>query len=91
MAAQSASVKVTEPPAPELMPEVLTAEGQIIMTLVPMLEMELLIDFAAPAPISIMVITTPTPMTMPNIVSSERKTLRRRETKAARICRSKFI
>ena len=72
-------------------PEVFTADGHTIITLVPMLEIELLMDCAAPAPISIIVITTPTPITMPSIVRSERKTLRRSETNAAKICRKRSM
>ena len=83
---QSSSVSVTVPPEPELIPAVLTAEGQIIITLVPIFEMERLMDCEAPAPISIIVITTATPITMPSIVKSERRILRLSETKAARIC-----
>ena len=54
-----------------------------------MFEMEAWMDLEAPAPISIMVMTTATPMTMPSMVSRERRTLRRRETKAEPICASK--
>ena len=60
----------------------LTAAGTITRVFAPRLAMVRWMAMDAPLPISIIVITAATPMTMPSIVSIVRMTLRRSALKA---------
>jgi hypothetical protein len=78
MAAASSGESVVTLPAPKVTPPLDAAPGLIFRTLAPMLEIALRIAAEEPAPISIIAMTAPTPMTMPNVVSIARMGLRRR-------------
>ena len=81
MASASSGVMVIMVPAPWLTPAMEAAAGKITRVLAPMLAMVRWMAMEAPLPISIMVITAATPMTMPRVVSTARMTLRRRAPK----------
>jgi hypothetical protein len=69
-------------PDPWLTPLMLTAPGMITRVLAPMLAMVRWMAIVVPLPISIIEMTAATPMTIPNVVSIVRITLRQRAPKA---------
>jgi len=74
-------------PVPKVTPPVEAVPGWISRTFAPILEMPLRIACDEPAPISIMAITAPTPMTMPSVVRTARMGFRRSALSAVRIVR----
>jgi len=70
-------VRVVLLPDPKLTPPLEAAPGLKFRTLAPMLEIECRIADEDPAPISIMVMTAPTPITIPKVVNRALMGLRR--------------
>ena len=87
IASPSSGVSVVTLPAPKLTPPLAAVPGRTSRTLAPMLAMVFWMAAEEPAPISIMAMTAPTPMTMPSVVSMARIGLRRSALKAVRAVR----
>ncbi len=69
------------------MPPLAAVPGMTSSTLAPILAMLLRMAADEPAPISIMAMTAPTPMTIPSVVSSARMGLRMSAIRAVRSTR----
>ncbi len=80
----SSSERVAWAPAPSRTPETFTVPGQITMMLAPRLWICSATRAWAPAPTATMVMTAPTPITMPSMVSALRILLTRRALTAIR-------
>ena len=87
IASASCGVRVMMLPLPNVTPPLDAVPGCTSRLFAPMLAMIFLIAVDDPWPISIMVMTAPTPITMPSMVRAERMTLRRRACTAIRSVR----
>ena len=87
IASPSSGVSVVTEPEPKLTPPLAAVPGKISRTLAPMVAMVFWMAAEEPAPISIMAMTAPTPMTIPRVVSRARIGLRRSAVKAVRAVR----
>ena len=86
-ASQSSGVMVMTVPEPKLMPPLAAVPGSTSSTLAPMVAMLLRMAAAEPAPMAIMAITEPTPITIPRVVRSARMGLRLSAIRAVRSTR----
>jgi hypothetical protein len=82
MAARSSHVSVGSEPKPPRTPAVLDVPCWMMRTFVPIAANASSTRALAPAPIAIIVMTAPTPMTIPSVVRSERSLFRRMDRSA---------
>src|SRR6266849_3384920 len=87
----SSSDSVAWAPAPSRTPPRLTVPGQMMMRFAPRLWICSATRACAPAPTATMVMTAPTPMTMPSMVSALRSLLTRRARTAMRALARTFM
>src|SRR5262249_17878790 len=91
MASASWGVRVTTLPLPKETPPLEPVPGMTSRLLAPILAIVCFTAVEEPLPISIMVMTAPTPMMMPRVVNTDRMTLRRKARTAMRIVRYVFL